>query len=92
MPAKAEHLSSGWTRFSKLMAALFGAYLATIFLHLSIAKMLVDDTPVIITSTYSTFLVWCGFMIMIYLIKKAWISWAILLSIISVGSLLIFMS
>ena len=90
MPAKAKYLSSGWTRFSKVVAAIFGAYFATMFMHIALAKNVPNDTPVLLTSTYTAFLVWCGLMIMIYLIKKAWISWAILLSVILISALLIF--
>ncbi|MEM9721900.1 MAG: hypothetical protein AAGA10_21725 [Bacteroidota bacterium] len=91
MPAKAKYLSNGWVRFSKFMAAFFGAYLATMLSHMAIAKNVPNDTPVLLTSIYSGFIVWVGFMIMVYLIKKAWISWAILLSVCLVSSLLIFL-
>ena len=90
MPAKAKYLSSGWTRFSKVMAAIFGAYFATMTFHIAIAKNVPNDTPVLLTSVYSTFLIWCGLMIMIFLVKKAWVSWVILVSIILSGGLLIF--
>lgn len=90
MPANAKYLSSGWARFSKIMAAIFGAYFATMFIHMAIAKNAPNDTPVLLTSTYSTFLVWCGFMVMVFLIKRAWVSWALLLLIILLSSLLIF--
>ncbi len=90
MPAKAKYLSSGWTRFSKVMAAIFGAYFATILAHLAIASKVPNDTPVLLTSTYSAFLVWCGLMVMIYMIEKAWISWAILLTVILLSLVLIF--
>ena len=91
MPAKAEYLSNGWVRFSKVLAAILGAYVATMFLHIAIAKNVANDAPIILTSTYTTFLVWCGLMIMVYMIRKAWVSWAILFSIILISGLLIFM-
>lgn len=78
MPAKAKYLSSGWTRFSRVMAAIFGAYVASMFIHIALAKSVPDDTPVLLTSTYTAFLGWVGFMIMIYLVKKVWISWLVL--------------
>ena len=91
MPAKKKYLSGGWRRLSKVIAILFGAYAATATLHIAIAKSVPNDTPVLLTSTYSSFLVWVGFMVMIYMIKKAWISWSILFSVITICSLLIFM-
>lgn len=89
MPANKKHLSSGWTRFSKIMAVIFGSYAATMSLHIAIAKNVPNDTPVLLTSTYTAFLGWVGLMIMIYLIRKAWISWAILLALTTISSLLI---
>lgn len=91
MPAKKKYLSSGWTQFSKVMAVIFGAYLATMTLHLAIAKNVANDTAVLLTSTYTAFLGWVGLMMMIYLIRKAWVSWVILISITGVSSLLIFL-
>ncbi|MEM9834676.1 MAG: hypothetical protein AAF944_28900 [Bacteroidota bacterium] len=91
MPAKKKYLSSGWTQFSKVMAVIFGAYLATMTMHIAIAKNVPSDTTVLLTSTYSSFLCWVGLMVMIYLIRKAWVSWAILIALIGVSSLLIFL-
>jgi len=91
MPAKKKYLSGGWRRFSKILAVIFGAYAATATLHIAIAKSVPDDTPVLLTSTYTSFLVWIGFMVMIYMIRRAWVSWGILFGVISICSLLIFM-
>ncbi|MEM6804661.1 MAG: hypothetical protein AAF696_24895 [Bacteroidota bacterium] len=91
MPAKAKYLSSGWNRFSRVTAAILGTYAATVFLHMAIADAVVDDTPVLLTSTFSTFMVWCGLMVMVFMIKKTWLSWAILLGIVLISSLILFM-
>jgi hypothetical protein len=90
MPAKKEYLSSGWKRFSKLAAAIFGAYMATMMVHMAIAKNVPNDLPVLLTATYSAFFVWVGLMIMVYLIPKAWISWAILVLVSVLSAALIF--
>ncbi|MEM1408681.1 MAG: hypothetical protein AAF149_23220 [Bacteroidota bacterium] len=91
MPARSKYLSSGWSRFSKILAIVFGAYAATATLHIALAKNVANDTPVLLTSTYSSFLIWIGFMIMVFMIKKVWKAWSILLAIIAISSLLIFM-
>ncbi|MEL6562263.1 MAG: hypothetical protein AAFQ94_29090 [Bacteroidota bacterium] len=91
MPAKKKYLSSGWKRVSKILAVIFGAYAATALLHIAIAKSVIDDTPVLLTSTFTSFICWVGLMVMIYLIKKAWVSWSILLVIISISSVIIYM-
>ena len=90
MPAKKKYLSSGWTRLSKIFAIIFGAYAATATLHIALAKNVTNDVPVLLTSTYSSFLCWTGLMIMVYMIKRAWVSWSILFGIIAISSLLIF--
>lgn len=73
------------------MAAIFGAYAATMTAHLAASMMLEDDTPILLTSTFSGFLMWVGLMVMVFFIRRAWISWAILLSITLVSSLIIFL-
>ncbi|MEM8967047.1 MAG: hypothetical protein AAGE93_11565 [Bacteroidota bacterium] len=77
MPAKAKYLSSGWTRFSKVTAAILGSYVVTMLIHIAIAKTAVNDTPVLLTSAYSAFLLWVGFMVLTFFIKKAWYVWAV---------------
>jgi hypothetical protein len=91
MPAKQKYLSGAWKRLSKILAIVFGAYAATSTLHIAIAKSVANDTPVLLTSTFSSFIVWVGLMIMVYMIRKAWISWTILFGIITISSLLIFL-
>ena len=73
------------------MAAIFGAYIATMLIHIAIAKTVADDTPVLLTATYSGFCGWVGLMIMVYFVDKAWVSWAILLGLCAVSSLFIFL-
>jgi hypothetical protein len=72
------------------MAAIFGAYIATMFIHIAIGKSVPHDTPVLLTSTYSVFLCWVGLMVLIYFIQRAWVSWLILVAISLFSSALIF--
>lgn len=91
MPAKKKYLSNGWKRLSKIFAIIFGAYAATATFHIALAKNVPDDTPVLLTSTYTSFLVWIGLMVMVYLVRRAWVAWSILFGIITISSLLIFL-
>ncbi|MEL6534419.1 MAG: hypothetical protein AAFQ98_03350 [Bacteroidota bacterium] len=77
MPAKTKYLSSGWTRFSKVMAAILGSYIVTMLIHMAVAKMPADDTPVVLTTAYSSFLMWIGFMVLAFFIRKAWHVWGL---------------
>lgn len=90
MPAKQKYLSGAWQRFSKIIAAIPGAYIATMLLHVAVAKNMANDTPIVLTTAYSAFLMWVGFMVLVFFIKKAWHAWALLLGISSVSSFFIF--
>ncbi|MEM7550979.1 MAG: hypothetical protein AAF363_14945 [Bacteroidota bacterium] len=90
MPANRKYLiQSGWTRFSKVMAAILGSLLATYALHIALGYLL-DISVILNTSIYSIFIVWVAFMMMVYWIKKAWKSWAILALTIAVSSIVIY--
>jgi len=69
MPAKKKYLAGGWKRLSKVLAIIFGAYFASAFLHIALAKNVLNDTPVLLTSAYTSFLVWTGLMVMVYTVS-----------------------
>lgn len=91
MPAKKKYLSNGWKRLSKVTAAILGTYLATMLLHVAIAMNVANDTPVVLTTSYSAFLIWVGLMVLTFFIKKAWHAWSLLLAIVGISSLFIFL-
>ncbi len=91
MPAKKKYLSGGWTRLSKVIAALLGGYVATALFHIAIATNVADDTPVLLTATFTVFLMWAGLMILVFFMKKAWMAWAMIFSISIVSSLFIYL-
>ena len=81
MPAHPKYLNPNfWSRFSKISAAILGGFLVTILLHLAIASWF-DHVTVIITSTYSVFILWPILMILTFLAKNGWKVWAIYLLI-----------
>ena len=75
MPANKKYLSDSWKRFSKFMAAFFGGALLTGFLHAAVAKHVTDPLDVTMSIQYTSFLVWTGFMVLAYFIKKSWHVW-----------------
>ncbi|MEM9833826.1 MAG: hypothetical protein AAF944_24565 [Bacteroidota bacterium] len=77
MPANPKYLSNPWKRFSKLMAAIFGGLFVTGFLHAAIGKHVADPLDVTMSTQYTLFFVWIGFMVLAYVIKKAWHVWAL---------------
>ena len=81
MPAHPKYLNTNfWSRFSKITAAILGSFMVTILLHLAIASWS-DHVTVIITSTYSAFILWAVLMIFTFLAKNGWKVWAIYLLI-----------
>jgi len=85
MPANKKYLlNSRLGRTSKILAALLGSMLASITLHLALA-LWIGYTYVIPTSIYSIFIVWVGFMLTVYWIKKPWKSWVLLLTVILIS-------
>ena len=77
MPAKKKYLSGPLKRFSKVTAAILGGYVVTMFLHITLAKVVPNDTPVIMSAAYTSFLVWTGFMTLAFYIRKAWHVWGL---------------
>ena len=90
MPAKKKYLSGGWKRFSKVTAAILGSYIVAMSVHVAVIKLAMDDTPWLLTSSYSSFLLWTGLMVLAFFIKKAWHVWGIYAVISSICSILIF--
>ena len=86
MPANKKYLlQSRLGRTSKILGALLGSMVASISLHLALA-LWVGFTYVIPTSIFSIFIVWVGFMLLVYWIKKPWKSWVLLLTVILVSA------
>jgi len=90
MPANKKYLSSSGKRFSKVTAAILGGYIATMLLHIAIAKNLINDTPLLMTTAYSGFLIWIVFMLFAFLIDKAWHVWLLYTSLSCISLALIF--
>lgn len=79
MPANPKYLNpSFWSRFSKITAAIIGGFMVSIFFHLAIASWF-NHVGVIITSTYTSFILWAALMIFAFLAKNGWRIWAIYL-------------
>ncbi len=91
MPANPKYLtSSGWARFSKISAGIIGGFAVSISIHLALASWL-DRVNVLITMTFSGFILWVALMIVAFLIKKAWKVWAIYLGLSGLSALVIYL-
>jgi hypothetical protein len=89
MPANTKYLSSNWQRFAKITAGFVGGYFVTTSLHMAIAYAF-DHTTVIITSTFTGFILWMVLMVIAFLAKNGWKIWMIYLMITLFFSILIY--
>ncbi len=77
MPANPKYLTqSGWQRFAKISAAIAGGYLVSASFHLMWAAWADDRKSVLLTYSYTLFLMWCALMLLAFLFKNGWKCWA----------------
>ena len=76
MPANPKYLTkSPWQRVAKISAAILGGYLVTTCLHLTLAVWF-DPATVLITSTFTAFILWAVLMVLAFLARNGWKIWA----------------
>ena len=81
MPANPKYLTqSKWQRFAKISAGFLGGYIVSSALHLALAFWL-DHRTVLITSTFSIFILWSVLLIIPFLAKNGWKIWGVYLLI-----------
>src|SRR5262245_11225985 len=77
MPANAKYLTaSGLQRFAKISAAIVGGYGVTMSFHTALASW-TSHVHILITSTFSAFIMWTVLMILAFLAKNGWRVWLI---------------
>lgn len=92
MPANPKHLSSPGQRILKITAGFLGGLILTIFIHNAIGAILKDKGWLIITSAYSSFIMWVTLLVIAFLSKNGWKTWGIYLILISVFATIIFLN
>jgi hypothetical protein len=79
MPANAKYLTtSPWQRFGKISASILGGYMVAMSFHMALAAW-VNHVNVLITSTFSGFILWASLMILAFLSKSVWRIWLLYL-------------
>lgn len=91
MPANLKYLSSPSQRFAKITAGFFGGYMVSISFHLLLAGWLAREI-VIITMTFTGFLLWCGLLVLAFIAKRGWVIWGLYLGISLLCSLGIYLA
>ena len=92
MPADKKHLSSTGQRILKISAGFLGGYLVTVLLHNAIGSFLKNKDGLIITSAFSSFLLWSILMVVAFLAKDGWKVWAVYLLLILMFAGIIFLN
>ncbi|MEO2052611.1 MAG: hypothetical protein ABGX00_12685 [Allomuricauda sp.] len=79
MPANNKYLNpSPSQRFAKITAAILGGLMVSILFHMALASWF-NPVTVIITSTFSAFILWAVLMVVAFLGKNGWKVWGIYL-------------
>nr|WP_042498803.1 hypothetical protein [Algibacter lectus] len=91
MPANPKYLSSNWQRFAKISAGFLGGYFVTITCHLALSYWL-NHVHVIMSSSFTGFILWVSLMVVAFLAKNGWKIWGIYLIISLLFSVIIYFS
>ncbi|WP_375325194.1 hypothetical protein [Flagellimonas sp. GZD32] len=79
MPANKKYLTpSPSQRFAKITAAILGGFIVAVLFHMALASWF-NHIAVIITSTFSAFILWAVLMVVAFLGKNGWKVWGIYL-------------
>lgn len=92
MPANKKHLSSPGQRILKITCAIIGGFLVTIFFHNALGSLLQEKGDLIITSAYTSFLVWAGLMVIAFMAKNGWKVWGIYLLLTLLFAAIVFLN
>lgn len=91
MPAKEKYLTaSPWQRFAKISAGILGGYLVSMSIHLALASWF-DHVNMLITATFSGFIVWVVFMALAFLSRNGWRAWLLYLLIATVFTVIAYL-
>lgn len=82
MPANSKYLTrSKWQRFAKISAGFIGGFMASVAIHIALASW-INRPLVIITSSFTSFLLWSVFFVLAFIPQNGWKTWGIYLLII----------
>ncbi len=80
MPANSKYLTkSPLQQFAKISAGIVGGYAISALLHMILALWIPMHHEVLITSFFTTFIVWCALLIVPYLFDNGWKVWGVYL-------------
>jgi len=81
MPTNKKYLTPAPSqRFAKITAAILGGLMVSVMFHMALASWF-NHVAVIITSTFTAFILWAVLMVIAFLGKNGWTVWGIYLLI-----------
>lgn len=92
MPANKKYLSSTGQRILKITAGVLGGFLVTIFFHNAIGSLLEEKAGLIITTAYTSFIMWALLMVIAFLSKNGWKVWGLYLLLTLVFGIILFLN
>lgn len=92
MPANQKHLSSPGQRILKTTAGILGGFLVTIFFHNALGSLLEQKGALIITTAYTSFILWAALLVIAFLSKNGWKVWGIYLLLTLIFGVVIFLN
>ncbi len=77
MPANPKYLTPpGWPRIAKISSAVVGGFLVSASFHLLVAVWTGYRVVVLLTYSYTLFIMWCALMLVAFLFHSGWKCWA----------------
>lgn len=91
MPANRKYLmTSGWNKTSKFLAAFLGGLTVITSVVMALSSWL-NPQVVVITAIYAGFILWILLMLLVYWIRKAWVSWLVFTCITLLSALFMYL-
>ena len=90
MPAKKEYLTTRGQRALKITAGLLGGYFVSLTLHLALAAVVPFKSDVMMTATFTLFIVWVALMLVAFMARNGWKIWGLYLLVTAVLSAIIY--
>ncbi|KQC30394.1 hypothetical protein [Flagellimonas eckloniae] len=92
MPANQKHLSNPGQRILKITAGILGGFFVTIFFHNALGSLLEQKGALIITTAYTSFILWAALLVIAFLFKNGWKVWGIYLLLTLIFGVVIFLN
>ncbi len=81
MPANPKYLSTPGQRILKTSAGLLGGFALSTTVHLALAVIPGIGLNLLVSGTFSGFLLWAVLMVLAFLARNGWMIWAIYLAL-----------